>query len=96
MIRRMKAREGLFKCKELGLSEKELNKLLPIVDPNSSDSGDFSSDFQFFIRENMLYMESFCNLSPSYHDWDVFLLQELLMVSLSFWFSLEGAFLKLL
>lgn len=36
---RMKAREGLLKCKELGLSESELKKLLPIVDANSSDSG---------------------------------------------------------
>lgn len=35
----MKAREGLLKCKELGLSESELKKLLPIVDANSSDSG---------------------------------------------------------
>lgn len=41
----MKAREGLLKSKELGLSEKELKKLLPIVDANSSDSGEISSDF---------------------------------------------------
>lgn len=36
---RMKAREGLLKCKELGLSKNELKKLLPIVDASSSDSG---------------------------------------------------------
>lgn len=36
---RMKAREGLLKCKELGLSKTELKKLLPIVDASSSDSG---------------------------------------------------------
>lgn len=35
----MKAREGLLKCKELGLSKNELKKLLPIVDASSSDSG---------------------------------------------------------
>jgi glutamate synthase (NADPH/NADH) len=37
----MKAREGLLKCKELGLSKNEMKKLLPIVDASSSDSGDF-------------------------------------------------------
>ena len=36
---RMKAREGLLKCKELGLSKHEMKKLLPIVDASSSDSG---------------------------------------------------------
>lgn len=35
----MRAREGLLKCKELGLSKQELKKLLPIVDVSSSDSG---------------------------------------------------------
>lgn len=35
----MNAREGLLKCKELGLSKNELKKLLPIVDASSSDSG---------------------------------------------------------
>lgn len=36
----MKAREGLLKCKGLGLSEDELKHLLPIVDASSSDSGE--------------------------------------------------------
>ena len=39
----MKAREGLLKCKELGLSEDELKHLLPIVDASSSDSGELST-----------------------------------------------------
>ncbi|XP_073120236.1 uncharacterized protein [Henckelia pumila] len=34
----MKVREGLLKCKELGLSKTEMKKLLPIVDASSSDS----------------------------------------------------------
>ncbi|XP_020259440.1 glutamate synthase 1 [NADH], chloroplastic-like isoform X1 [Asparagus officinalis] len=38
----MKAREGLLKCKELGLSKDEMKKLLPIVDASSSDSGGFT------------------------------------------------------
>ncbi|KAH7853867.1 hypothetical protein Vadar_007472 [Vaccinium darrowii] len=37
----MKAREGLVKCKELGLSKDEMEKLLPIVDASSSDSDYF-------------------------------------------------------
>lgn len=44
----MKAREGLLKCKELGLSKNELKKLLPIVDASSSDSGDNSSAYIFY------------------------------------------------
>ena len=39
----MKAREGLLKCKELGLSTNELKMLLPIVDASSSDSGELFS-----------------------------------------------------
>lgn len=44
----MKAREGLLKCKELGLSKDEMKKLLPIVDTSSSDSG-LDSIFFFFL-----------------------------------------------
>lgn len=36
---RMKAREGLLKCKQLGLSKDEMTQILPIVDSTSSDSG---------------------------------------------------------
>ena len=39
---RMKAREGLFKCEKLGLSEEEFSKILPIVDATSSDSGEYA------------------------------------------------------
>lgn len=46
----MKAREGLLKCKELGLSKDEMKKLLPIVDTSSSDSGLDSNFFLFFHR----------------------------------------------
>lgn len=35
----MRAREGLLVCKGLGLSKDELQKLLPVVDAASSDSG---------------------------------------------------------
>lgn len=39
----MRAREGLLKCKELGLSEDGMKQLLPIVDASSSDSGRYFS-----------------------------------------------------
>lgn len=35
----MHAREGLLQCDALNLSKDELQKLLPIVDAGSSDSG---------------------------------------------------------
>lgn len=35
----MKAREGLLKIKDLNLSKEDRQKLLPIVDASSSDSG---------------------------------------------------------
>lgn len=49
---RMKAREGLLKCKELGLSKTEMKKLLPIVDASSSDSGfaHFLSLRRYFLQ----------------------------------------------
>lgn len=42
----MRAREGLLKCKELGLSKEELKKLLPIVDVSSSDSGNCPPQYE--------------------------------------------------
>jgi len=42
----MRAREGLLKCKELGLSKNEMRKLLPIVDASSSDSGEITLQMQ--------------------------------------------------
>ncbi|RVX04654.1 Glutamate synthase [NADH], amyloplastic [Vitis vinifera] len=47
---RMKAREGLLKCKELGLSKNEMKKLLPIVDASSSDSGAFDGVLELLVR----------------------------------------------
>lgn len=35
----MHAREGLLQCNALNLTKDELQKLLPIVDAGSSDSG---------------------------------------------------------
>lgn len=46
---RMKAREGLLKCKELHLSKNELKKLLPIVDASSSDSGKLEIQFSVML-----------------------------------------------
>ncbi|XP_058206170.1 glutamate synthase 1 [NADH], chloroplastic-like isoform X1 [Rhododendron vialii] len=46
----MKAREGLLKCKELGLSNDEMKQLLPIVDASSSDSGVFDNVLELLVR----------------------------------------------
>ncbi|KAH0463507.1 hypothetical protein IEQ34_008089 [Dendrobium chrysotoxum] len=44
------AREGLLKCKNLGLSKDEMKKLLPIVDVSSSDSGAFDGVLELLVR----------------------------------------------
>ncbi|KAG5050369.1 hypothetical protein JHK85_011472 [Glycine max] len=60
----MKAREGLLKCKELGLSENELKKLLPIVDANSSDSGAFDGVLEFLIQSGKSLPEAVMLMIP--------------------------------
>lgn len=47
----MHAREGLLQCNALNLSKDELQKLLPIVDAGSSDSG-YSSQHFFYSDIN--------------------------------------------
>lgn len=49
ILLRMKAREGLLKCKELGLSTNELKMLLPIVDASSSDSGELLTGYLAYV-----------------------------------------------
>uniref|UniRef100_A0A0R0EJU2 Glutamine amidotransferase type-2 domain-containing protein n=1 Tax=Glycine max TaxID=3847 RepID=A0A0R0EJU2_SOYBN len=60
----MKAREGLLKCKELGLSENELKKLLPIVDANSSDSGAFDGVLEFLLHSGKSLPEAVMMMIP--------------------------------
>ncbi|XP_014504412.1 glutamate synthase [NADH], amyloplastic isoform X2 [Vigna radiata var. radiata] len=60
----MKAREGLLKCKELGLSESELKKLLPIVDANSSDSGAFDGVLEFLLHSGKSLPEAVMMMIP--------------------------------
>ncbi|KAG6715319.1 hypothetical protein I3842_05G244300 [Carya illinoinensis] len=60
----MKAREGLLKCKELGLSENELKKLLPIVDASSSDSGAFDGALELLVRAGRSLPEAIMMMIP--------------------------------
>nr|AAL26865.2 NADH glutamate synthase precursor [Phaseolus vulgaris] len=60
----MKAREGLLKCKELGLSENKLKKLLPIVDANSSDSGAFDGVLEFLLHSGKSLPEAVMMMIP--------------------------------
>lgn len=60
----MRAREGLIKCTELGLSEEELNILLPIVDANSSDSGAFDGVLELLIRAGRSLPEAMMMMIP--------------------------------
>ncbi|CAB4302041.1 unnamed protein product [Prunus armeniaca] len=60
----MKAREGLLKCKELGLSRNELKKLLPIVDASSSDSGAFDGVLEFLVQAGRSLPEAMMMMIP--------------------------------
>ncbi|KAG6707010.1 hypothetical protein I3842_06G010500 [Carya illinoinensis] len=60
----MKAREGLLKCEELGLSKNELKKLLPIVDASSSDSGAFDGVLELLVRAGRSLPEAIMMMIP--------------------------------
>ncbi|WOL01487.1 hypothetical protein Cni_G10203 [Canna indica] len=60
----MRAREGLLKCKELGLSEDGMKKLLPIVDASSSDSGGFDGVLELLVRSGRSMPEAVMMMIP--------------------------------
>ncbi|KAL7254285.1 hypothetical protein ACSBR1_008647 [Camellia fascicularis] len=60
----MTAREGLLKCKELGLSKDEMKKLLPIVDASSSDSGAFDGVLELLVRAGRSLPEAIMMMIP--------------------------------
>ncbi|ERN14138.1 hypothetical protein AMTRI_Chr01g134120 [Amborella trichopoda] len=60
----MKAREGLLKCKKLGLSKNEMQKLLPIVDASSSDSGAFDGVLELLVRAGRSLPEAIMMMIP--------------------------------
>ncbi|XP_047324455.1 glutamate synthase 1 [NADH], chloroplastic-like isoform X2 [Impatiens glandulifera] len=60
----MRAREGLLKCKELGLSKDEMKKLLPIVDVSSSDSGAFDGVLELLVRAGRSLPEAMMMMIP--------------------------------
>ncbi|KAA8533609.1 hypothetical protein F0562_030957 [Nyssa sinensis] len=60
----MKAREGLLKCKALGLSKDEMKKLLPIVDASSSDSGAFDGVLELLVRAGRSLPEAIMMMIP--------------------------------
>ncbi|XP_073007350.1 glutamate synthase 1 [NADH], chloroplastic isoform X1 [Typha latifolia] len=60
----MKAREGLLKCKQLGLSKDEMKKLLPIVDASSSDSGAFDGVLELLVRAGRSLPEAVMMMIP--------------------------------
>ncbi|CAH9140886.1 unnamed protein product [Cuscuta epithymum] len=60
----MKAREGLLKCKQLGLSKSEMTKILPIVDASSSDSGAFDGVLELLVRAGRSLPEAVMMMIP--------------------------------
>eukprot|EP01018_Ginkgo_biloba_P023041 Gb_24796 [translate_table: standard] len=60
----MRAREGLLKCKNLALSKDEMQKLLPIVDASSSDSGAFDGVLELLVRTGRSLPEAIMMMIP--------------------------------
>nr|XP_009415149.1 PREDICTED: glutamate synthase 1 [NADH], chloroplastic-like isoform X1 [Musa acuminata subsp. malaccensis] len=60
----MRAREGLLKCKELGLSEDGMKQILPIVDASSSDSGAFDGVLELLVRSGRSMPEAVMMMIP--------------------------------
>ncbi|KAF0926247.1 hypothetical protein E2562_022075 [Oryza meyeriana var. granulata] len=60
----MKAREGLLKCKGLGLTKDEMSKLLPIVDATSSDSGAIDNVLELLIQSGRSVPEAVMMMIP--------------------------------
>ena len=60
----MKARQGVMKCSELGLSERTLQKLLPIVPKAQSDSGAFDSVLELLVRSGRDLPEAMMMMIP--------------------------------
>ncbi|CAM6092721.1 unnamed protein product [Calypogeia fissa] len=60
----MRAREGLLKANALGLSKDQLEKLLPIVDASSSDSGAFDGVLEFLYHSGRSLPEAVMMMIP--------------------------------
>ncbi|KAF6148285.1 hypothetical protein GIB67_012060 [Kingdonia uniflora] len=61
---RMKAREGLFKCTNLGLSKNGMKIFLPIVDASSSNSGSFDGVLELLVRASRSLHEAMMMMIP--------------------------------
>lgn len=60
----MKARQGVLKCAELGLSQAVLDKLLPVVPEWQSDSGSFDTVLELLVRSGRDLPEAMMMLIP--------------------------------
>ncbi|KAE9464705.1 hypothetical protein C3L33_03344, partial [Rhododendron williamsianum] len=60
----MRSREGLLKCKKLGLSNDEMKQILPIIDANSSDSGAFDCVLELLVRAGRSLPEAMMMMIP--------------------------------
>ena len=60
----MKARQGVMKCEAMALSERTLQKLLPIVPKAQSDSGAFDSVLELLVRSGRDLPEAMMMMIP--------------------------------
>lgn len=60
----MRAREGLLKASNLGLPKDQLEKLLPIVEASTSDSGAFDGVLEFLYHSGRSLPEAVMMMIP--------------------------------
>ena len=60
----MRAREGVMKCDSLNCSARELQRMLPIVNENQSDSGALDSVMELLVRSGRDIAEVMMMLIP--------------------------------
>ena len=60
----VKSRQGVMMCKELGLDEKTLKKLLPIIPEDQSDSGTFDAVLELLVESGRDLPEAMMMMIP--------------------------------
>lgn len=60
----MKARQGLLKLEKLGLTQEEVDEMLPVIGENLSDSGTFNSVLELLVASGRSIPEAVMMMIP--------------------------------
>ncbi|KFM26658.1 Glutamate synthase [NADH], amyloplastic [Auxenochlorella protothecoides] len=72
----MRARQGVMRCEALGLPERTLQKLLPVVPPGQSDSGSFDAVLELLVRSGRDLPEAMLMMVPEAWQNDALMSEE--------------------